>query len=70
MPYLTVLLLFPIVYYITHTFPTYRYPIEPTMLILASYATVFLGKACREGYFVGARSVFPAATVGGADGAE
>lgn len=44
-PYLTVLLIFPLVYYVTHTFPTYRYPIEPTMLMLASYAVVCLGKA-------------------------
>jgi hypothetical protein len=44
-PYFMVLLIFPLVYYVTHTFPTYRYPIEPTMLILASYAVVRLGKA-------------------------
>lgn len=43
-PYLTVLLIFPLVYYVTHTFPTYRFPIEPTMLILASYATVCLAE--------------------------
>jgi len=40
MPYLGVLLTFPLVYYVTHTFPTYRHPIEPEMLLLAAYATV------------------------------
>jgi len=37
-PYVTVLLIFPLVYYITHTFPTYRHPIEPVILLLAAYA--------------------------------
>jgi len=39
-PYLVVLLMFPPVYYVTHTFPTYRHPIEPVMLLLGAYATV------------------------------
>jgi hypothetical protein len=39
-PYAVVLLAFPPVYYITHTFPTYRHPIEPVMLLLAVYAAV------------------------------
>jgi hypothetical protein len=37
-PYAIVMLVFPLVYYITHTFPTYRHPIEPVILLLASYA--------------------------------
>jgi hypothetical protein len=44
MPYAIVLVMFPLVYYITHTFPTYRFPMEPEMLILASYATVSLAE--------------------------
>jgi len=40
LPYLAILLIFPIVYYVTHTFPSYRHPMEPTMLILAVYVTV------------------------------
>jgi Dolichyl-phosphate-mannose-protein mannosyltransferase len=44
MPYLVALLIFPLVYYLTHTFPTYRHPIEPVMLLLAAYATVSLGE--------------------------
>ena len=43
-PYLAVLLTFPPVYYITHTFPTYRHPIEPELLLLAAYATVTVAK--------------------------
>ncbi|MBV8049714.1 MAG: hypothetical protein JOZ80_00920, partial [Acidobacteriaceae bacterium] len=39
-PYLSSLTIFPIVYYVTHSFPTYRFPIEPLMLILAAYAVV------------------------------
>ncbi len=50
-PYLVVLLIFPLVYYITHSFPSYRYPIEPTMLIVASYAIVNLAGALFEKSF-------------------
>jgi 4-amino-4-deoxy-L-arabinose transferase-like glycosyltransferase len=39
-PYLVVLLVFPLVYYVTHTFPTYRHPIEPLMLLLSASAIV------------------------------
>jgi len=42
LPFLAVLLIFPIVYYVTHSFPTYRFPIEPLMLILAAYTVVGL----------------------------
>ncbi|MGH9498806.1 MAG: ArnT family glycosyltransferase [Terriglobales bacterium] len=42
LPYLIVLLVFPLVYYVTHAFPTYRHPTEPVMLLLAAYATVAL----------------------------
>jgi len=36
--YAVPLIVFPPVYYITHTFPTYRHPIEPVIIILAAYA--------------------------------
>jgi hypothetical protein len=39
-PYLIVLVMFPLVYYVTHTFPTYRHPTEPVMLLLAAYTVV------------------------------
>jgi len=39
-PYAFVLLIFPLIYYITHTFSSYRHPIEPVMLLLGSYAFV------------------------------
>ena len=39
-PYVVVLLIFPTVYYITHTFSSYRHPIEPAMFLLAAYALV------------------------------
>jgi len=38
--YAAPLMVFPPIYYITHTFPTYRHPIEPVLIILASYAIV------------------------------
>jgi len=44
LPYVMVLVNFPLVYYITHTFPTYRHPIEPVMLLLAAYSVVACGK--------------------------
>ena len=40
LPYLIVVLIFPLVYYVTHTFPTYRHPTEPVMLLLGAYAGV------------------------------
>ena len=44
-PYAFVLLFFPLVYYITHSFPTYRHPIEPVMLLLAAFAVINLTEA-------------------------
>jgi len=43
-PYLVVLLVFPLVYYVTHTFPTYRHPIEPVIVLLAAYAAASAAK--------------------------
>ena len=37
-PYAVVMLFFPLVYYITHTFPTYRHPIEPVVILLAVFS--------------------------------
>jgi 4-amino-4-deoxy-L-arabinose transferase-like glycosyltransferase len=34
------LLAFPPVYYMTHTFPTYRHPIDPVIILLATYGIV------------------------------
>ena len=39
-PYAIVMLFFPVVYYIAHTFSTYRNPIEPEMLLLAAFAVI------------------------------
>jgi hypothetical protein len=39
-PYALAMLIFPLVYYITHVFSTYRHPIEPVILVLAAYAMV------------------------------
>ena len=43
-PYAIVLLVFPLIYYITHTFNSYRHPTEPVMFLLAAYAGVSLLK--------------------------
>ncbi|MFZ0286159.1 MAG: hypothetical protein WAL32_13095 [Terriglobales bacterium] len=43
-PYSVVLVVFPLIYYITHTFNSYRHPIEPVMFLLAAYAGVSLLK--------------------------
>ena len=34
------LLAFPPVYYVTHTFPTYRHPIDPVTILLAAFVIV------------------------------
>jgi hypothetical protein len=39
-PHAIVLVIFPLVYYVTHTGSTYRHPAEPVMLVLAAYASV------------------------------
>ena len=39
-PYAVVILVFPVVYYITHVFSTYRHPAEPVIILLAAYAMV------------------------------
>jgi 4-amino-4-deoxy-L-arabinose transferase-like glycosyltransferase len=39
-PYAVVSLFFPLVYYATHVFSTYRHPAEPVILLLAAYAIV------------------------------
>jgi hypothetical protein len=44
------LLAFPPVYYVTHTFPTYRHPIDPVIILLAAYAMVEI-----RAWWVGAR---------------
>jgi hypothetical protein len=35
--WLVMLVVFPAVYWVTHNFPTYRHPIEPVVILLASY---------------------------------
>jgi 4-amino-4-deoxy-L-arabinose transferase-like glycosyltransferase len=37
-PFAIVLFVFPLIYYVTHTWPTYRHPMEPVMVLLAAYA--------------------------------
>jgi 4-amino-4-deoxy-L-arabinose transferase-like glycosyltransferase len=38
--WLIMLAVFPLVYCVTHNFPTYRHPIEPLVVLLAAYAIV------------------------------
>jgi 4-amino-4-deoxy-L-arabinose transferase-like glycosyltransferase len=44
-PYAVVILVFPLVYYVTHVFSTYRHPAEPVILLLAAYVLVSAGAA-------------------------
>jgi 4-amino-4-deoxy-L-arabinose transferase-like glycosyltransferase len=44
-PFAIVMVVFPIVYYVTHSHVTYRYPIEPEILLLAAYTVVRLAEA-------------------------
>jgi len=39
-PFAIVLIMFPLIYYATHTWPTYRHPMEPVMVLLAVYAVL------------------------------
>lgn len=38
--FLLILLTYPLVYYLTHVMPDYRFPIEPFMILLACYAAL------------------------------
>lgn len=40
-PFASVMLFFPLVFYITHTSPRYRHPMDPIMLILSVYALAY-----------------------------
>jgi hypothetical protein len=44
-PYVVVICVFPVIYYVTHPWSTYRHPIEPEVLLLASYGVVEVGRA-------------------------
>lgn len=46
MPYLTVLLVFPVPYYLTHTLVRYRFPIEPILTILSIYGALQVWTWC------------------------
>ncbi|HEV2116897.1 MAG TPA: glycosyltransferase family 39 protein [Terriglobales bacterium] len=39
---------FPVVYYVTHVWPNYRYPIEPLLILMATYAVVKAALSVRE----------------------
>ncbi|HZP64012.1 MAG TPA: hypothetical protein VFB28_11400 [Terriglobales bacterium] len=50
LPYAIVMIAFPMIYYVTHTFNSYRHPTEPVMFMLAGYvlvesAKLLLGKS-------------------------
>ncbi len=47
-PYAIVLVMFPLVYYVTHTGSTYRHPVEPVILMLAAYASVTIVQWCAK----------------------
>ena len=42
LPYLVLILVFPITYYVTHATPDYRQPIEPEVVVLAAMGVVSL----------------------------
>jgi len=44
-PYAVVILIFPLIYYVTHVFSTYRHPIEPVVLLLAACAMISMVEA-------------------------
>jgi hypothetical protein len=44
---LNVIVVFPAIYYVTHTTPRYRHPIDPIIVLLAAYALVSGGRYLR-----------------------
>lgn len=45
-PYALVMLVFPLVYYVTHTFPSYRHPMEPVVLLFAAFTVCHVVCLC------------------------
>lgn len=48
MPYLLVLLSFPLAYYVTHSEISYRQPIDPELVILACFAVFFRRRSAQD----------------------
>jgi hypothetical protein len=40
-PYLMVLLVFPLIFYLTHSSLRYRFPMDPIMMVLAAYGVAY-----------------------------
>jgi 4-amino-4-deoxy-L-arabinose transferase-like glycosyltransferase len=52
-PFAIVLLIFPSIYYVTHTWPTYRHPMEPVMVLLAVFAVLSAAEYLGDCYGAG-----------------
>jgi len=63
-PIATFPLIFPIVYYITHSSLRYRHPIDPAMIVVATYALAYpltvMARRKREAQFPATVSETPA----------
>ena len=53
LPFAMVLLIFPLVFYVTHSSLRYRFPIDPIMLVLAASAVAHLVSLARNTNFAG-----------------
>ena len=40
-PYVAVILLFPVIFYLTHSSLRYRFPMDPVMMVLAAYGVAY-----------------------------
>lgn len=45
-PYALVMLVFPFIYYVTHTFPSYRHPMEPVVILFATFTLWHVADLC------------------------
>jgi hypothetical protein len=62
-PFAMVLLIFPLVFYVTHASSRYRFPIDPIMLILATNAVAHLLSQARSRNANAKKTVSPASSV-------
>lgn len=62
LPLLNVLALFPAVYYVCHTTPRYRHPIDPVVCVLVAYAVVNCVLAVRSRFFAPGKAETESAT--------
>lgn len=62
-PFVMVLLIFPLVFYLTHSTLRYRFPMDPILIVLSAYAVAHLASLARGRTSHAQGSVTPVASL-------